>query len=62
MKPEPRFVRMADAEAVFGVTDDTLRKWSKEGGFKIHKIGGVALLKITEVEAYIVSSEEKMGG
>ena len=47
---------MADAESVFGVTDDTLRTWSKDGAFKIHKIGGVALIKIAEVAAYIESS------
>ena len=56
MTPEPKFIRMSDAPKVFGVTDDTLRKWSKDGGFAIYKIGGASLLRIAEVEAFIISS------
>lgn len=51
--PKPLYVRMSDAPALFSVTDDTLRKWSKDGGFPIYKIGGVTLIKIAEVEAFI---------
>ena len=56
MTPQPRFVRMSDAHTVFGVTDDTLRNWAKKGWIKIHRVGGAALLKISEVEAFIESS------
>ena len=56
MTPERKFIRMSDAPVMFGVTDDTLRKWSKDGAFQIYKIGGASLLRIDEVEAFIVSS------
>jgi len=56
MTPQAKFIRMSDAPKVFGVTDDTLRKWAKDSGFKLYKIGGATLLKIAEVEAFIESN------
>ena len=56
MTPEPKFIRMSDAPQMFGVTDDTLRKWAKNRGFRLYKIGGATLLKVAEVEAFIESS------
>ena len=62
MKPEPKFIRMCEAPEMFGVTDDTLRKWAKDDGFKLYKIGGASLLKVADVEAFIESNAVQSGG
>ncbi len=50
---QPRYVRMVDAPAMFGLSDDTLRRRAKEGCFTIRKRGGVSLLSVEEVSAWI---------
>lgn len=62
MTLQARFVRMSDTQAVFGVTDDTVRDWSKSGGFDIYKIGGASLVSVEEVTAFIRRSAIKSGG
>ena len=58
MTPERLTIRVSDAPAVFSVSTDTIYSWAKAGRIRIHKKGGIALLKVSEVLAYIESSDE----
>ena len=58
MTPQPLYVRVSDAPKVFSVSTDTLYKWDKQGRIRIFKRGGISLVKVAEIAAYIESSDE----
>ena len=58
MTPQPLYIRVSDAPKVFRVSTDTIYKWEKAGRIRIRKKGGMSLLKVSEVSAYIDSSDE----
>jgi len=58
MTPQRLTIRVSEAPQVFGVSTDTIYKWEKAGRIRIHKKGGMSLLKVSEVLAYIESSDE----
>lgn len=58
MTPQPLYVRVSAAPAVFGVSTDTLYKWAKQGRIRILKQGGISLVKVAEIAAFIESSDE----
>lgn len=57
----PLYIRMVDAPGVFSVSDDTLRRWAKDGKIRIYKPGTMTMLKVSEVCAHIDSSAAQMG-
>lgn len=51
--PEPIFVRTYEAKERFGVSRSTIYQWAKAGHITIHKRGGMSLLRVAEVVAFI---------
>lgn len=51
--PEPIYVRTYEAKARFGVSRSTIYQWAKAGHITIHKRGGMSLLRVAEVVAFI---------
>ena len=49
----PIFFRFSQSDDFFGVSSKTMRRRANAGHFPIYKFGGVSLLKISEVTAYI---------
>ena len=62
MTPQPIYTRMCDVYRVFSVTDDTVRKWAKTGAIRLFRVGGVSLVKTSEVAAHIEASAVQSGG
>lgn len=57
--PKPIFVRVSEAKTYFGVHRNTLYRWAAAGGFEIYKRGEVSLVKVSEVEAFVMGQEER---
>lgn len=49
----PLYIRVSRAPEVFGISRPTIYRLAKRGVLTIHKRGGLSLLKVSEVEAYI---------
>ncbi len=58
MTPQRITIRVSEVPDVFGISTDTLYNWQKAGRIRIHKKGGLSLVEIAEVLAYIRSSDE----
>jgi excisionase family DNA binding protein len=58
MTPQRITIRVSEAPEVFGISTDTIYKWRDAGKIRIHKKGGMSLLKVSDVLAYIESSDE----
>lgn len=57
MMPDPAYLRLSNAPARFDVSEDTIRRWEAKGYISIYRRGGIALVKVAEVEAFIEGKE-----
>ena len=52
-RPEPIYCRANDVPHRFGISRATLYRWAKKGGVSLHHHGGITLVKISDLSAYI---------
>lgn len=51
--PSPLYVRVSDAQEVFGLHRATIYRQAKAGAIRIYKRGGASLLSVAEMRAWI---------
>ncbi|MBR9836992.1 MAG: helix-turn-helix domain-containing protein [Rhodobacteraceae bacterium] len=59
---KPLYVRVASAQAYFGIHRATFYRWANAGRIKIYKQGPISLLKVAEVEAFLEGESEPSHG
>ncbi|NDW00062.1 helix-turn-helix domain-containing protein [Salipiger sp. PrR002] len=57
---KPLYVRLAQAQEVFGIHRVTFYRWAAAGQIRIHKKGAMSLLKVSEVEAFLENRTEAL--
>lgn len=57
----PLYIRVSDSKAVFGISRSTIYEMASRGDVRIYKVGGSALLKVSEVSA-MIEGKAKGGG
>ncbi|WP_172332172.1 helix-turn-helix domain-containing protein [Mangrovicoccus sp. HB161399] len=55
------FCRVYEAQDRFGVSPSTIYRWARAGHISIRKVGGCALLRVSEVSDYIDGLGDQMG-
>ncbi|MBY6055345.1 helix-turn-helix domain-containing protein [Leisingera daeponensis] len=56
---KPIYVRVRDVQEVFGISKRTVYRLNSEGKVRIHKFGGMSLLKVEDMEGLIEGREPK---
>ncbi len=52
----PIYVRVCRSKEAFGVHRSTVYRWAQKGWIRIYKRGNVALVRLSEVEAFLEAS------
>jgi len=54
----PLYVRTSHAQKMLGVHRSTIYRWIKKGWLKVHRRGGVSLIRVAEFEALVSNRQQ----
>lgn len=61
MTTNTEYFRPSEAKAVIGVSRSTIYQWAKDKKIKIHKVGAMSFVRMSEVREIIEALGDQMG-
>ncbi len=61
MTTNTEYFRPSEAKSVVGVSRSTIYEWAKQKRIKIHKVGTMSFVKMSEVRKIIEAVGDQMG-
>lgn len=58
--PDPIYIRLANAQAVFGLHRSTIYRLAKQGEIRVRKRGGASFVSVAELTAYIGGGDDPL--